>query len=266
MSDFTPETIIVDIRNNVAWITINRPDAMNALARETVIEIDKALEMLEARTDVYALVFTGNGRAFCAGGDLKYFKETVGSGDMNRFRTYLNLCQNMYRRVENFPHPTIAAVNGVAVAGGMELIISCDMVIAAESAKIGDGHANFGIIPGGGGAIRLPRKIPMALAKRLLFTGNLLPARELASYGLINQVVPDDELYDTVNALLSQITKNSPLGLRLIKQLINDGYEQPLDTALRLEVVAWESYGLSDDIKEGLQAFQEKRKPQFSGK
>jgi len=265
MSEFTPKTILVEVRDHVAWITIDRPDAMNALARETVIEIDQALQLLEARADVHALVFTGQGRAFCAGGDLKYFKETVGSGDMNKFRAYLNLCQNMYRRVENFPHPTIAAVNGVAVAGGMELIISCDLVIAAESAKIGDGHANFGIIPGGGGAIRLPRKIPMALAKRLLFTGNLLPARELAEYGLVNQVVPDEQLTEAVQAMLAQITKNSPLGVRLIKQLINDGYEQPLDTALRLEVVAWESYGLSNDIKEGLQAFQDKRKPRFSG-
>ena len=140
MSEFTPKTILVEVRDHVAWITINRPDAMNALARETVIEIDQALQLLEARADVHALVFTGQGRAFCAGGDLKYFKETVGSGDMNKFRAYLNLCQNMYRRVENFPHPTIAAVNGVAVAGGMELIISCDLVIAAESAKIGDGR------------------------------------------------------------------------------------------------------------------------------
>ncbi|MBN9427290.1 MAG: enoyl-CoA hydratase/isomerase family protein [Burkholderiales bacterium] len=258
--------IKTEIRDNAAWLTINRPHAMNALSRETVIEIDRIVSELADRDDVRALVFRGAGKAFCAGGDLKYFKETVGSGDMNKFRNYLNLCQDMYRRVETFPRPTIAMVNGVAVAGGLELILSCDMVVAARSAKIGDGHANFGIIPGGGGAIRLPRKMPMALAKRLLFTGNLFSADELARWGLVNEVVPDEQLEDTVRALVGQVAKNSPLGLRVIKQLVNDGFEQPLDTALRLEVVAWESYGRSEDIREGLQAFDEKRKPVFKGR
>lgn len=258
--------IKTEIRDNAAWLTINRPHAMNALSRETVIEIDRIVSELADRDDVHALVFRGAGKAFCAGGDLKYFKETVGSGDMNKFRNYLNLCQDMYRRVETFPRPTIAMVNGVAVAGGLELILSCDMVVAARSAKIGDGHANFGIIPGGGGAIRLPRKMPMALAKRLLFTGNLFSADELARWGLVNEVVPDEQLEETVRTLVGQVTKNSPLGLRVIKQLVNDGFEQPLDTALRLEVVAWESYGRSEDIREGLQAFDEKRKPVFKGR
>jgi len=217
--------IKTDFRDGAAWLTINRPHAMNALSREAVIEINRIVCELADREDIRALVFRGEGKAFCAGGDLKYFKETVGSGDMNGFRDYVKLCQEMYRRVEMFPQPTIAMVNGVTVAGGLELVLSCDMVMAAQSAKIGDGHANFGIIPGGGGAIRLPRKIPMALAKRLLFTGNLFPAAELARWGLVNEVVPDDQLEDTVRALVSQIAKNSPLGLRVIKQLIDDGLQ-----------------------------------------
>jgi enoyl-CoA hydratase len=266
MEEKNSELIQFSMRDGAAWLTINRPQAMNALSREAVIEIDRIVAELETREDVRALIFTGAGNAFCAGGDLKYFSETVGSGDMNKFRAYLQLCQNMYRRVENFPRPTIAAVNGVAVAGGLELILSCDLVMAAESAKIGDGHANFGIIPGGGGSIRLPRKIPMALAKRMLFTGNLFPASEMLKYGLVNEVVADGDLNAAVTKLVSQITKNSPLGLRMIKQLVNDGYEQPLDTALRFEVVAWESYGRSDDIKEGLLAFLDKRKPKFTGR
>jgi enoyl-CoA hydratase len=260
------QLILTEIRDGAAWITINRPHAMNALSRETVIEIDRAVCDLAQRSDVRVLVFKGAGKAFCAGGDLKYFKQSVGSGDMDAFRGYLHLCQDMYRRVETFPKPTIAMVNGVAVAGGVELILCCDLVMAAESAKIGDGHANFGIIPGGGGAIRLPRKIPMAFAKRLLFTGNLFPAADLQRWGLVNEVVPDDQLEDSVRKLVSQIAKNSPLGVRLIKQLVNDGFEQPLDTALRSEVMAWESYGRSEDVREGLQAFEEKRKPVFKGR
>lgn len=260
------QTIQTEVRDGAAWITINRPQAMNALSRETVIEIDRTVAELEHRSDVGALVFRGAGNAFCAGGDLKYFKQSVGSGDMDAFRGYLHLCQDMYRRVEVFPKPTIAMVNGVAVAGGVELVLSCDLVVAAESAKIGDGHVNFGVLPGGGGAIRLPRKIPMAFAKRLLFTGNLFPAAELARWGLVNEVVPDEQLDETVAKLVKQIVKNSPLGLRLIKQLINDGFEQPLDTALRSEVAAWESYGRSEDVREGLEAFAEKRKPVFKGR
>lgn len=260
------DIIKIDIRNNAAWLTINRPESMNSLSREAVLAIDERVQELEARDDVRALVFTGAGKAFCAGGDLRYFKETVGSGDIEAFREYVIDCQNMYRRVETCSKPTIAAVNGVAVAGGLELILSCDLVMAAESAKIGDGHANFGVIPGGGGAIRLPRKIPMALAKRLLFTGNILPASELYRYGLVNEVVPDDKLIEATEKLLSQIIKNSPLGLRWIKTLVDDGFEQPLDTALRFEVAAWESYGRSQDVREGLQAFEEKRTPKFTGR
>lgn len=260
------QTIRTEVRDGAAWIIINRPHAMNALSRETVIAIDRAVCDFASRRDIGALVFRGEGDAFCAGGDLKYFKQSVGSGDMDAFRGYLHLCQDMYRRVETFPKPTIAMVNGVAVAGGLELILSCDMVMAAESARIGDGHANFGIIPGGGGSIRLPRKIPMALAKRLLFTGNLFPAADLQRWGLVNEVVPDALLEESVLKLVSQIVKNSPLGIRVIKQLVNDGFEQPLDTALRLEVVAWESYGRSDDVREGLQAFEQKRRPAFKGR
>ena len=260
------ESVKVEFRDDAAWVTIDRPEVMNALARETVIEIDQLMVELSKRSDLRAVVFTGAGKAFCAGGDLKYFKQSVGSGDMAGFREYLQLCQTMYRRVETCPCPTIAMVNGVAVAGGLELILSCDLVIAAETAKIGDGHANFGIIPGGGGAIRLPRKIPMAFAKRLLYTGNLFPAAELARWGLVNEVVPLDQLETVTRALVAQIAKNSPLGVRVIKELVDDGFEQPLDTALRLEVVAWMGYGRSQDIREGLQAFEEKRKPRFTGK
>ena len=256
--------VLVDIRDNVAWVTLNRPEAMNAMSPDLLKGIGAAVDQINETPGIRAVVFTGAGRAFCAGGDLTYFKTAINS-DPQSFVRFADLAQTTLRRVEMLAMPVIAAVNGFAVAGGLELILCCDLVIAADSAKIGDGHANFGIIPGGGSAIRLPRKIPSALAKRLLLTGNLLPAAVLKEYGLVNEVVPDDQLMAEVEKLLAELTKNSPLGLRWIKKLINDGLEQPIDTALRSETNAFESYVHSHDIREGLNAFEEKRVPNFTG-
>ncbi len=257
--------VLLNIRDDVAWVTLNRPEALNAMSPDLLAGIDAAVDGIEAAGEVRATVITGAGRAFCAGGDLTFFKTTINS-DPQAFVGFARRAQRVLRRVEMLTMPVIAAVNGFAVAGGLELILCCDLVIAARSAKIGDGHANFGIIPGGGSSIRLPRKIPTALAKHLLLTGNLLPAEVLKDYGLVNQVVPDDQLMTEVGKLVTEITKNSPLGLRWIKKLINDGLEQPLDTALRSEINAFESYVHSDDILEGLNAFEAKRAPNFTGR
>lgn len=260
----TESAVLLDIRDNVAWVTLNRPDALNAMSPSLLDGISAAVDGIEAADDVRAVVFTGAGRAFCAGGDLTFFKTAINE-DPQAFVRFAEYAQTTLRRVEMLKMPVIAAVNGFAVAGGLELILCCDLVIASDKAKIGDGHANFGIIPGGGSAIRLPRKIPVALAKRLLLTGNLLPAEVLKDYGLVNEVVPADQLMAEVDKLLAEITKNSPLGLRWIKKLVNDGLEQPLDTALRSETNAFESYVHSDDIREGLNAFEDKRAPKFTG-
>lgn len=258
--------IVTTVENHVARVLLNRPDVLNALSLEAVEEITDAVQAMAADPDIRLLIFTGSGRAFCAGGDLAYFKKTINSGDVGAFRIYVEKCQTMYKCIEDFPAPTIAMVNGITVAGGMELLLSCDLSIACESAKIGDGHLNFGVMPGGGGAIRLPRKIPMNIAKKLIFTGELCEARKLQEWGLVNDVVPDDQLESAVNQLAQQILKKSPLGVRVVKRLIDDGFEQPLDTALRLEVSTWMGYAHSHDVKEGLLAFEEKRKPKFIGK
>lgn len=260
------QAVLYELRGNVAWVTLNRPEAMNAMSPEIMDGIAEALDRIEVAEDVRAVVLTGAGRAFCAGGDLKFFRRTLGAGERARFMDFLRQGLAIMRRFEMLPVPTIAAVNGVAVAGGLELILCCDLVVASDSARIGDGHAKFGIIPGGGAAIRLPRKLPVALAKQLLFTGKLVPAAELERWGLINQVVPAAELETAVTALAEAMTRNSPLGLRWIKQLVNDGLDQPLDPALRSEMHAFESYAASEDIMEGLTAFEEKRVPRFRGR
>ncbi len=263
MSD---QAVLLDIQGTTAWITLNQPQSMNAMSEALAAGLDAAIDAVERDERIRVVVITGSGRAFSAGGDLKAFRAAVTCGNHDAFVERLRHSQAMFRRVEQMPRPVIAAVNGYAVAGGLELILCCDLVIAAESAKIGDGHAKYGVIPGAGSTARLPRRIPVNVAKMLLFTGELWPARDLVACGLVNAVVPDGELRGTVTALAERIAQNSPLGLKWIKRLVNDGLDQPLDPALRAELSAFESYARSADFLEGLTAFEEKRAPRFSGK
>lgn len=159
----------------------------------------------------------------------------------------------------------IAAVNGIAVAGGLELILCCDLVYAAETAQLGDGHANYGLLPGGGGSIRLPRRIGKSRANELLFTGGLVAAQTLVGPGLINKVVPASQLVGEVGQVVEQIAAKSKLGLGRMKRLVSDGLEQPVSTGLRLELLAGVAHANSYDMREGLAAFAGKRSPRFRG-
>lgn len=254
--------VITEIDRSALWLTLNRPQAMNALSPDLLRELDAALDQVEANRNIRAVVITGSGRAFCAGGDLREF-QTMQSAGSGRFMENLAYAQKLLTRIENLPVPVIAAVNGIAVAGGLELILCCDIVIAAESAKIGDGHARYGVIPGGGGSVRLPRKIPANRAKYLLLTGDLLPAKVLCEWGLVNAVVKDEDLVGEVQRVAQKITGHSPLGLGWIKQLANGSMEVSIDDGLRAEMAAFERYAGSADFSEGLAAFAEKRTPDF---
>ena len=258
--------VLLSIEGSTAWITLNRPEAMNAMSHELTAGLAEAIDAVEREERVRALVITGSGRAFSAGGDLKSFRAAVGAQSYDAFVERLRKSQGLFRRIEQLKCPVIAAVNGYAVAGGLELILVCDLVLAAESAKIGDGHAKYGVIPGAGSTARLPRKVPVNIAKMLLLTGELWPARDLAAVGLVNEVVPDDKLRARAAELAEQLARNSPLGLTWIKRLVNDGLEQPVEAAARGELAAFASYARSEDFLEGLTAFQEKRAPKFSGR
>lgn len=257
------QVVIREVRQSAMWIRMNRPDAMNSLTPEMLQGIDAALDEAEGRSDVMAVVLTGTGRAFCAGADLKYARTQAGAGATGDFLQKVLATMN---RLDSFPKPVIAALNGITLAGGLELVLCCDLVLAARSAKIGDAHANYGLLPGGGGSVRLPRVIGPTRAKYLLFTGDFLPAEDFVAAGLVNQVVDDDKLEVTTQAVVDKITSKSPLGLRRMKALIDDGLQQPVDTALRLELLASEAHAHSADIREGLAAFDEKRKPCFTGR
>ncbi|MFC6284292.1 enoyl-CoA hydratase/isomerase family protein [Polaromonas aquatica] len=257
-----PPAVVVEVRQGAQWIRLNRPEAMNALTPELLGGIDHALHEAEKNPEVRAVVLTGTGRAFCAGADLKFVQA---QSDADGPRRFLDLVLATMNRLDSFPKPVIAALNGLALAGGLELVLCCDLVLAARGVKIGDAHANYGLLPGGGSSVRLPRAIGPARAKYLLFTGDFFTAEELVAAGLVNQVVDAAELEAATQALVDKIAIKSPLGLRRMKTLVDDGLQQPIETALRLELLASEVHSHSADQREGLLAFQEKRSPRFTG-
>ncbi len=259
------QSVLFEIRNKAAWITLNRPTALNALIPAVLTGIDAALDEVERHPEVCAVVVTGSGRAFSAGADLKFIRESSG-GDPRALQNFTQLVYTVFNRLERFPRPVIAAVNGLALAGGIELVLCCDLVIAAENAKLGDAHANYGLIPGGGSSVRLPRKIGPNRAKYLMYTGEFLSAREFLAMGLVNEVVPDAELTSAVERMIEKLATKSPVGLARMKQLVDDGLSQPEETALRLELLAFDLHSISEDMQEGLAAFEQKRTPQFKGR
>ena len=168
--------------------------------------------------------------------------------------------------LRDLPKPVIAAVNGITMAGGLELAMCCDIVLASEQAKIGDAHANFGVYPGAGGAAVLPRLIPQNVAKYLLFTGKTLSADEMKTYGLVNEVVPADDLENAVTELAALIASKSPVALRRMKEVANASLDKSRDAALEHEQVLFRKHQRSYDMAEGLRAFSEKRTPEFKGR
>jgi enoyl-CoA hydratase len=260
----TYQTIEYQRRGNAVWLWLNRPDALNALSPELMAELQQALAQAEGEAGIRALVLSGRGRAFCAGADLKHFLAAL-HGDAG-VRGFVGTALTVMNKLEAFPYPTIAAVNGIAVAGGIELVLSCDLVVAAESAVLGDAHMNYGLLPGGGSSIRMPRKIGATRAKYLLFTGESIAAAEALALGLVNKVVPAAELEAAVEKLVSRLAEKSPVALRRLKRLVDDGLESSLEAALRLEMIAWEAHAHAEDLREGLAAFSAKRKPVYKGR
>lgn len=260
-------TIRYEQRGATAWITLDRPDAMNALSGPMCTELLEAIGRIERDPGIRVIVLTGAGRAFCAGADLKgVFEDAGGSpGPIDPMTDFLDQVGTMMERLRVCPKPSIAALNGLTLAGGLELAMACDLIIAADSARIGDAHANFGVFPGAGGSAILPRRIGATAAKYLLFTGDTLPAKELVPLGLVNRVVPDADLGSEVEKLAARIASKSPLVIRRMKQTVADGLEQPQASALRLERVVLDAHRHSHDIREGLAAFVGKRTPDFKG-
>lgn len=252
------ETIIFEKQENIAVITFNRPEAMNALNIQTRAEFASAVREVEADDSVKVLILTGSGKAFVAGSDIKEFHATTSFAAHNIVR--------LGSIVERLGKPVIAAVNGFCLGGGCEIAMACDLIIASEKAKFGQPEINLGIIPGGGGTQRLQRLIGSCRAKELIFTGDIIRAEEADRLGLVNRVVPMDELMAEAKKVAAKIAAKSPAALKLAKQAINKGMQTSLQDGLDYE---YEMYALSlslEDKTEGVNAFLEKRPPNFVGR
>jgi len=247
-----------------AWITLNRPQVLNCINTQMLLDFKEAVAHIRQDETIMAVVITGQGRAFSAGADLAAVKDFL--NDPPQFRAFLRLWHEAFSAIENLDRPVIAAVNGYALAGGLELVLVCDLAIAAESALLGDAHANYGLIPGGGGSQRLPRLLGARRAKQLLYTGDFIPAREAERIGLVNQVAPDGELEEMTTELVSKIARKSLPGLRAMKMLVNRGLEASLAGGLEMEIWATMEHLGTADVREGLAAFAEKRPPVFKNR
>lgn len=251
-------------RNNAQWVYLNRPKDMNSLTKTMLLELADCFQKAASDDEVRVVVLSGKGRAFCAGADLKGLMVDI-SALKSKKHDFFDIVENTFNVMTNFPKPVIAALNGITLAGGLELAMTADLIIAAAGAKMGDAHSNFGVLPGAGGAVKLPRKIGINRAKYLLFTGDFISAAEMKDFGLVNQVVADDQLDTVVQTLADKLAEKSPLVLRHMKTLVREGLEQPLDIALHQELLTLRAHTHSYDMTEGLQAFSEKRKPVFKG-
>ncbi len=256
------ETIAVNEINGVATIRLSHVEQMNALSFDMIDELADALSWVEGNGGVRSLIITGTGSAFCAGADLKEVLDTLG---VRGKRDFLDAIAQLFKRLRNLPVPVVGGLNGITMAGGLELAMCCDVLIAGESARIGDAHSNFGVFPGAGGAAVLPERIGLNNAKYLLFSGDALPARRLMEMGLVQEVVADDTLDDRVQEFAEKLAAKSPLVLRRMKSVANQSMEMSQSGALQLELETLRNHFRSDDIKEGLEAFAEKRKPVFTG-
>lgn len=254
--------LIVEKKDGVATITINRPDVLNALDAKTLEELYTAADDINFDNSVRVVLIKANGRAFCTGADLTAVS-IIPEGKPRDY--FIRLWYKAFSAIENIAVPTIAVVQGYAYAGGLELVMVCDLAIVSEDAKLSDQHANRGLVPAGGATQRLPRQIGIRKAKELLFTGDRIAPAEAERLGLINKAVPADKLEEATNELVQNLLKKSPMATKAVKRLVNRGMEGSLDTGLEMEMVAMSSHAFTDDFKEGIAAFIEKRDANFPG-
>jgi enoyl-CoA hydratase len=256
----TYTSILVETRGKVGLVTLNRPQAMNALNFELMQELVQAVLVFDADASIGTILITGNERAFAAGADIK----AMANATMTEMLTGSLL--EFFDDLQKVKKPVIAAVSGYALGGGCELAMACDMIIAAENARFGQPEVTIGVIPGGGGTQRLTRAVGKALAMELVLNNRILTAGEALLHGLINRVVPNEHYLDEALALASELAERAPLAVRLGKEFVNKAFELSLSEGLESERRSFYMLFATQDQKEGMQAFVEKRKPEWKGK
>lgn len=253
------ENVKIELEDHILTVTMNRPKALNALNSQTLDELQAVTKMIAEDDNIYGVIITGEGRGFVAGADIvqmKPYKSEEG-------RSYAGYAQDTFNKIEALSKPVIAAVNGFALGGGCELALSCDIRIASEKAVFGQPEVTLGIIPCFGGTQRLPILIGAGLAKEMIYTGRQVKAQEAEKFGLVNKVVPEDELLSSAKEMMKSILKVSPIGIKYAKLSINKGADMDLMNGLEIEKDLVGLCFATEDKEIGMNAFLGKEKPAF---
>jgi enoyl-CoA hydratase len=255
--------IVYEKSEGVATITLNRPEALNAFSKDAVNEVLMALEDVKVDENVRVVVLTGAGeKAFSAGADIRAM---IGMTVL-RARELSLMGEKLCVALENLEKPVIAAINGFALGGGLEVAMSCDLRIASETARVGQTEINIGLIPGWGGTQRLTRLVGVGKAKELVFTGRMIDAKTAEQLGIVNMVVPADKFREAVKQFAQELAQKAPVALKVAKALISKGADIGLESALAFEREGFGVVASTEDLQEGVKAFTEKRKPTFRNK
>jgi len=249
------QTIRLEQKKHIALLTINKPEALNALDDTVLSELNHAVGIISTDDSIQILIITGQGKSFVAGADISVMRTM----NPDEARAFSKKGQDLFRKIELMEKPVIAAINGFALGGGCELALCCDIRIASEKSKFGQPEVNLGVIPGFGGTQRLSRIVGIAKAKELIYTGDMIVAEEAATISLVNQVVPADSLLDCAFVLAEKILTRSQKAVQFAKTAINRGYECDIETGLSIENDLFSLCFAHEDQREGMNAFIEKR-------
>ncbi|MEO7371429.1 MAG: enoyl-CoA hydratase/isomerase family protein [Ilumatobacteraceae bacterium] len=254
--------VLFDVDLAVARVTLNRAEKLNALDLAVLRRLREITDELQERSDVHVVVLSGNGSTFCAGADLAYIEEI--RRDQELVHEFLFALRDAIVGFERLPQPVVAAVHGLVLAGGLELMMGCDLTVAARSTRLGDQHLNWGFVPGGGSTQRLTRWVGAARARDLIFTGRWITADEACDFGLISRVVPDEEVGTAALELAGELAKRSPQAMAISKRLIQRSEEIPLGEGLDREITEVAAYYLHPHFEQGLAGFKARTPPSYS--
>ncbi len=257
------QKFIFERKDGIGRVTINRPEQMNSLNRAFLGELGRILDESENDDDIRVLVLTGRGKAFCAGADID---EIRGFGSASAGYDFIQLAQRTFQRIETLGKPVVACINGLALGGGLELALACDFRIASVQAVFGLPEVKIGALPAAGGTTRLPRIIGLTRAVEMLMLGEPIGAEEALRLGLVGRVAPADKLLEVTTQVAVSLSRMPPLALKVIKKVVSSGLDSSLESGMALELQAAGFLFNTEDLKEGVAAFVQKRKPVFNGR